>query len=400
MRRRSLQIQAGANPRELNRRARGGSTGGAVFAALLLLQAPAYSIEAPKQAPPADAPAAAPAAAITPTDETKFQQLLQRVTMFRNFRGLDIDAATIDQLARGEADKAVAALSALASQGNRDANIALVRIQHWCNTVISSRPADTQAQIARLPSEFPPERAARAAGVIEAEAEFMTRAKAGCSKARFDFGAIESRLRAAADAGDPASATELSQFVRDPAKREAMLQAAISKNYGPAMYAAATNLLIAVQRGQTTENVSKIRELLKTAGRTLPRAKVDLANCMALGCDGHPADSRTALAFGLDAARDGEPTAFLSMARMPWGRQLPRTQLLAWQYFGDRLNEAGCMGDAYIMTSLGFAQTLPALEQGQPPQVLAAAKEQAETFWKQHGERAKSENGCSSLQGP
>lgn len=367
----------------------------AVFAALLLIQTSAHSIEAPTQSPAAEPEAAAPPAQINPTDETQFQQLLQRVTTFRNFRGLDIGAETIDQIARGETDKAVASLSSSASQGNRNADIALVRIQHWCNTVSSAPQADTQAQIAKLPKEFSPERAARAAGVMKAEAEFMPRAKAGCSKARFDFGGIEARLRAAADAGDAASATELSKFVRDPAKREAMLQAAISKNYGPAMYVAATNLLVAVQRGQTTENVGKIRELLKTAGRTLPRAKVDLANCMALGCDGHPADARTALAFGLDAARDGEPTAFLSMVRMPWGRQLPRAQLLAWQYFGDRLNEAGCMGDAYVMTSLGFAQSIPALEKGQPPQMMEAAKTQAETFWKDNGERAKKENGCS-----
>lgn len=366
----------------------------AVFTALLLIQTSAHSIEAPKPAAAPEPAAEAPAAQITPTDETQFQQLLQRVTTFRNFRGLNVSPEVIDQLSRGEADKAVASLTALANQGNKNADIALVRVQHWCNTVSSARLPDTQAQIAKLPKEFSPERAARAAGVMKAEAEFIPRAKAGCQKARFDFGGIESRLRAAADAGDAASATELSKFVRDPAKREAMLQSAIAKNYGPAMYVAATNLLVAVQRGETTENVSKIRELLKTAGRTLPRAKVDLANCMALGCDGHPADTRTAMAFGLDAARDGEPTAFLSMARMPWGRQMQRTQLLAFQYFGDRLNEAGCMGDAYVMTSLGFSQTIPAIERGQPEQILEAAKTQAEQLWKDNGERAKKENGC------
>jgi hypothetical protein len=392
MSRRSCHTSAGAQRIEGTH---GGSIRSAALAALLLIQTSAHAIEAPQPPPSAEPQAEAPAAQITPTDETQFQQLLQRVTTFRNFRGLKIGAETIDQLARGEVDKAVASLGALANQGNRDADIALVRIQHWCNTVSSARPPDPQAQIARLPKEFTGERAARAAGVIKAEAEFSPRAKAGCSKARFDFGGIEARLRAAADAGDPASATELSQFVRDPARREAMLQAAMSKNYGPAMYVAATNLLVAVQRGQTTENVSKIRELLKTAGRTVPKAKLDLANCMALGCDGHPADARTALAFGLDAARDGEPTAFLSMVRMPWGRQMARTQMLAWQYFGDRLNEAGCMGDAYLLTSMGFAQSIPALEAGQPAQIVEAAKTQAETLWKDHGERAKKENGCS-----
>ena len=354
-----------------------GTLRSAALAALLFMQGVAHAIEAPKQAPPPDTPAEAPPVTVAPTDETQFQQVLQRVTLFRNLRGLNVTDQVLEQLARGEADQAVATLSTLAAQGNRQADIALVRIQHWCNTVASARPIDWQAQLPQIGKQFPPERAPRVAGLLKAEAEFSPRARAGCSRARFDFGAIESRLRAAADAGDPASATELAQFARDPAKREELLQGAISKNYAPAMYAAATNLLVAVQRGQTTENVSKIREYLKTAGRSIPKAKLDLANCMALGCDGHPADTRTAMVFGVDAARDGEPTAFLSMARMPWGRQMQRAQLLAWQYFGDRLNETGCMGDAYIATSLGFAQTIPALEKGAPPQLLEAAKTQA-----------------------
>lgn len=367
----------------------------AALTALLLLCGAAHAIEKPKQAQPSpEAPPEAPPLTIAPTDETQFQQVLQRVTLFRNLRGLNVSDQVIEQLARGEADQAVAALSTLAAQGNRQADIALVRVQHWCNTVSSARPLDWQAQLPQVGKQFPPERAPRVAGLLKAEAEFGPRAKAGCSKARFDFGGIEARLRAAADAGDPAAATELAQFARDPAKREALLESAISKNYAPAMYAAASNLLVAVQRGQTTENVGKIRELLKTAGRSIPKAKLDLANCMSLGCDGHPADTRAAMVFGVDAARDGEPTAFLSMARMPWGRQMQRVQLLAWQYFGDRLNEGGCMGDAYFATSLGFAQTIPLLEKGAPPQLLEAAKTQAEALWKDNGERAKKENGC------
>ena len=365
----------------------------AALAALLLIQVAADAIEAPKQQPAPEPPPAPPPVTVTPTDETEFQRVLQRVTTFRNLRGLKVSAEVIDQLARGDADQAVASLSGLASQGNHDANIALVRIQHWCNTVSSARP-DPQAQIAKVGKEFPPERASRVAGVIQAEAQFMARGKAACSRANFDFRGIEARLRAAADSGHAASATELSQFVRDPAQRQALLQAAISKNYAPAMYASASNLLIAVQRGQTTENVKAIRELLKTAGRSIPKAKLDLANCMALGCDGHPADTRTAQVFGLDAARDGEPTAFLSMMRMPWGRTMSRTQLLAWQYFGDRLNEAGCLGDAYIVTSLGFSQSIPMLEKGQQAQLLEAAKTQADALWKDNGARAKKENGC------
>jgi hypothetical protein len=240
----------------------------------------------------------------------------------------------------------------------------------------------------------PEQRAARVAGVMYAEVEYMQRARVACSKARFDYTGIEARLRAAAAAGDPASATELAQFLRDPAQREAMLQSAVKKNHPQAVYKVATNLLIAVQRGQTTENVSQIRELLKIAGRAIPRAKLDLANCMAVGCDGHPADALTARAFGIDAARDGEPTAFVSMVRMPWGARLPRQQMLAWQYFGDRLNEGGCMGDAFVPTTLAFGQTIALLERTASPKMLEEARQQAETLWTEHGVRAQKENGC------
>ena len=116
---------------------------------------------------------------------------------------------------------------------------------------------------------------------------------------------------------------------------------------------------------------------------------------MALGCDGHPADAPQAAQFGMDAARDGEPSAFLSMARMPWGRRLTRTQLLAWQYFGDRLNEAGCGGESYVVSSISFEQTIRALEDKQDAKFLEQARAQGEELWRDNGDRAKREQGCA-----
>jgi hypothetical protein len=358
-----------------------------------------HAIEAPKQqqteTPPAEQ---APAQEIVPTDETEFYEQLQRVAHWRSLRGLKVSQTAIDALARGEADVAVGTLSTAAAQGSEEANIALVRIQHWCSQVSSRRVPNAKEQLAKLNAVLPPERAARAAGVLQAEAAFQPRAAQGCSKANFDYGAIEDRLRDAADMGKPASATELAQFTRDPKKRDALLEAAAEKQYAPAMYIVATRRVIDVQRAERTEDVGSIRLYLKQAGRTMPKAKVDLANCMALGCDGHPADASSAQAFGVDAARDGEPTAFLSMARMPWGRRMPRAQLLAWQYFGDRLNEAGCMGDAYIMHAMGFAQAIKGLTQNADESVLTQAKQQAERLWQDSAARAMNEQGCSAKQ--
>jgi TPR repeat protein len=288
----------------------------------------------------------------------------------------------------------VATFSAQSAAGNQNANIALVRIQHWCNRVLSAQPVDSKAQLDRIAPLVSPQRLARAAGVYVAERAYMERARQGCSKAHFDFGAIEARLRAAAESGDPASATELAQFLRDPAQHQALLERAAAKNFAPAQYALATNRLIAVRKGQTTENVASIRLLLKLAGQSLSRAKVDLANCMALGCDGHPADTATAAAFGSDAARDGEPLAFVSMVQMPWGGQLTRVQILAWQYYGDKLNELGCTGDAYIPNSVAFARTLAMLEKGQDAKLLEQARAQLDTLWQQNGERARKQQGC------
>jgi TPR repeat protein len=366
------------------------------LAALLLTACVAYAIESPKPqaAPEQKQEEPPPEISVTPTDERAFYEKVQRVTAFRSLRGLRIPANVIAEIGKGNAEAAVAALSSAASQGNNEANIALVHVQHWCSAIFAQRPGDPKVQIAKLVKNQPEQRAARVAGVIYAELDYMQRAAASCRKAQFDYKGIEARLRTAAAAGDPASATELAQFLLDPAKRAEMLQSAVKKNYPPAVYKIATNLLIAVQRGQTTENVSQIRELLKIAGRTIPRAKLDLANCMAVGCDGHPADQLTARAFGIDAARDGEPTAFVSMVRMPWGARIPRPQLLAWQLFGDRLNESGCMGDQYVPSALAFGQTISMLTSVLDNEDLEETKKQLDALWQEHGARAMKENGC------
>src|SRR5690606_24049649 len=182
-------------------------------------------------------------------------------------------------------------------------------------------------------------------------------------------------------------ATELAVFTRDPARKKALLETAATKGFAPAQHILAQQRLIAVQRGETTEDVGSIRILLKQAGLSINKAKVDLANCMALGCDGHPADAAGAAAFGTDAARDGEPSAFLSMARMPWGMRMPRVQMLAWQYFGDRLSESGCVGEGYLNATMTFDQAIRALEQQLDPNGLEQARERAESLWRDHSQR-------------
>jgi hypothetical protein len=74
---------------------------------------------------------------------------------------------------------------------------------------------------------------------------------------------------------------------------------------------------------------------------------------------------------------------------------LSRAQLLAWQIFGDRLNEQGCFGDEYVGAVIAFAQTIKGLEREQDPSVLEQGRAAAATLWKDNAERVMKERGCA-----
>jgi hypothetical protein len=114
------------------------------LAVLWLAACAAYAIETPKPqaAPEEKKEEPPPEVNITPTDERAFYEKIQRVTAYRGLRGLKIPADVIADLGKGNADKAVATLTGLASQGNNDANIALVHVQHWCAAVSQQRAGD------------------------------------------------------------------------------------------------------------------------------------------------------------------------------------------------------------------------------------------------------------------
>ena len=136
------------------------------LAVLWLTAGVAQAIETPKPqaAPEEKKEAPPPELTVTPTDERAFYEKVQRVTAYRALRGLKIPASVIADLGRGDAEKAVATLSGIASQGNNEANIALVHVQHWCNAVSSQRAGDPKAQIAKLVQGQPDARAARSSG--------------------------------------------------------------------------------------------------------------------------------------------------------------------------------------------------------------------------------------------
>jgi hypothetical protein len=354
----------------------------------------AHAIEAPKGAAAPPPPVAQPAQPpeVTPTDESDLYAIMQRVSRRELLAGLKVSDEAVTALIQGKADEAVTGLTAQANRDDFEANVALVRIQRWCAGIARTN-LDSKARLSKLSTELPAERLPRAAGVLQAQESYLKTAKEACARARFDFPGIEGRLRRAAAAGNPPSATELAYFTGDPKRREELLQSAADKGYIPAIYTLAVNRLLQVQRGESTA-AATIRPLLKQALRELPDAKLDLANCMAYGCDGRPADTLNANSFGVDAARDGHAEAFASMVRLPWGERMPREQLLAWQYFGNRLNESGCLGDAYLQSVVNFSQTIQQLETNQSPELLARAKELGEKYWSDYSARAKRAQRC------
>jgi hypothetical protein len=365
---------------------------------LLLAVPPAHAIEAPSKSRPAstDSPPTEPfSAVVATTDPQTLHPQLVRTAHRQRFARLNVETSVVDAMVGGDIAGAVAQLSAKAQTNDPASNIALVRVQHWCARIPPPdrhrdvklleqlRPQLSEAEIERLQK------------LITLELKYEASALKSCQQAQFDYRLIEAQLREAADAGEPMSVTELAKLETRPARIEELLQQAASKNYAPAQYALAMHRLMAVQRGEQTQNVGTIRVLLKQAGRTLSQAKLDLANCMALGCDGHPRDVAGAVVFGLDAARDGERDAFASIARMPWAARLPMEQRLAWQYFGQRLNESGCFGEHYLQMFRVLRENVAAYEKNADTKTREEAQSIAENYWQQFGARAQREQHCS-----
>ncbi len=362
---------------------------------LALAGADATAIEAPAKSQPSPPPAAAThEQAIALSDPQALQALRVRAAHGQRLANLKIESSVIDALASGDVAKAVALLSARAETNDPPSNIALVRIQNWCSRLPPRERHRDLKLLEQLRQQLTEDEVTRLQKIVDLELNYEAAALQSCQRAQFDYRLIEAQLREAADAGEPLSVTELARIETRPERVEALLQQAVSKNYAPAQYALAMSRLVRVQRGELTQNVGTIRVLLKQAGRTLSRAKLDLANCMATGCEGHPGDADGAMVFGLDAARDGERDAFASIARMPWAARLSMEQRLAWQYFGQRLNEAGCFGENYLPMFALLRENVIAYER-----VVGAAQAQAaklaDQYWAEFASRAQREQHCS-----
>lgn len=358
--------------------------------ALAIGKPKAPPVEPPKQEQPAEPKNAN----VQPTDETAMYAQMYRVSTKQIMLELTLPEAVKQQLRDGDIDKAVDALNKLNASGDETATLALMRIARNCNRINSVASAPPVEKLDNRYDNIPPERAARILGVMKARHAKAKLLQASCVRAKFNYAEIQNQLGAAAENGKPASVVEAAKFTNDPKQRTALLEAAAAKNFLPGMYALAVDRLYAVQRGDTTENVSSIRTLLKQAAREYPTAKIQLANCMSTGCDGHPAEPANAAVFGVDAAKDGEPTAYASMAYMPWGVQFTREQLIAWQLFGDKLNEAGCFGEHYEELASQFLDTTARLEKGLPSDAVKRGHDLADQYWTQFSPRAKREQGC------
>jgi hypothetical protein len=361
---------------------------------LSLIASAASAIQSPSAPPPQKPPEAPAVINVQPADETALYTTIWRVTLKDTFRETPITDDVMQRLQADEIDTAVELLNKLADKGDENANLALVRLQKLCSAMSSLAGNANAEAMAKMVAQLPSERAARVLGMTQAQVARAKVVRDRCQRADFNFNVVGERLQRAAAAGKAASQFEASRYTNDPKQRMALLDSAVAQHYIPAMYALGAERLYAVQRGDSTENVSSIRALLKQAARDYPTAKVSLANCMALGCDGHPAEPANAAVFGVDAAKDGEPTVYVSMARMPWGVQLTREQLLGWQYFGDRLNEAGCLGQLYPTLVVQFVDIIGQLEKNQKPDVLKHGHELGDQYWTDFSARAKRQQGC------
>ena len=113
----------------------------------------AHAIEAPKPQPaPEPQPEAPPPQVnVTPTDETRFyEKAAARDALIAACAGCASRRRDREPRRAATPTRPLQRSARSAIQGNREANIALVRIQHWCNTVSQQRAGDPKAQIAKL----------------------------------------------------------------------------------------------------------------------------------------------------------------------------------------------------------------------------------------------------------
>jgi len=292
---------------------------------------------------PAGAPAPPPPADARSKDDERFVARLLAADVRSEFSGVEIDAATVARLARGEIAGVAVDLERLAQGGDANANVALSILQE-CSGTISEVLQELQVdEWRRAARDLPAERRTRIELALEARRTAAEAAARSCRDARFDRAAIAGRMRDASNNGHEASLRRLGEETTDVQARVKLWTSAAMLGHLPAQLDLAQHYrrdFVSSQR-----NGGRMRFWMDVAAKSSSAGKLLLADCQLNGCNAPP-DAQTGARLLRESAMAGDLEALEKLAEDRDNPDMALEERIAWSEYRDRLNDEGCYGAA------------------------------------------------------
>jgi hypothetical protein len=361
------------------------------------------TVPAPREAAANDdsaQPALAPGSLATAAapDLEGFANQLRRAATYEILGEIDVPRSIRALIADLDIAQAAADLEALARNNDRDANVALVRLERAClgEEPDTERSTDAaHAEAAARATKAPTQMRARIEASIAARHERIARMPAACAQARFDSRIISQRLRDAADAGHEASLWQLGNDADTETARRYWLSAAML-GFAPAQVALAQSLMSDSASGERRDR-GAMNYWLQAAAKNSPQGKLLLGECLVNACNAQPPDMAAAGQVLREAILFGVADAPTLLASIPSDDAAAPTdqEMYAFESFLERLNDFGCYGaDLYPTNALHLSDHLQQLGLRLSPSALSEAHRLADQASREHSAKARTAWHC------
>jgi len=293
---------------------------------------------------------------------------------------------------------AASALESRALAEDRDANVALARLEQACR----GEEPDTQratdrahAEVAARASKMPTAMRERIETSIAVRQERIAAMPKACAQARFDSRAISQRLRDAGATGHEASLWQLGLLADTDAARRYWLSAAML-GFVPAQVELARSLMFENSSGDRRDR-GTMNFWLQAAARSSPEGRLLLGDCLVNSCNAQPPDFVTAGRVLREAILLGVAYAPTTLASIPADDAAAPTEAELYSYnsFLQRLNDLGCYGpDLYPTNAVNMRDYSQQAEMRLSPSALDEARRTADEMWREHGAQARAAWHC------
>jgi hypothetical protein len=327
-----------------------------------------------------------------------FARQLRRVEAAAIFSGIKLPRGVEVAVAELRIADAAVVLESRALANDRDANVALARLEQACQ----GEEPDTQratdqahAQVAARVSQMPETMRDRIETSMALRQERIAALPEACAQARFDSGAISQRLRDAAASAHEASLWQLGHLVDPDSARRYWLSAAML-GFVPAQVDLARTLMYE-QTSTDRKDRGTMNFWLQAAAKNSAEGRLLLGDCLVNSCNAQPPDFTTAGQVLREAILLGVAYAPKILESIPAEDAAAPTdaELYSYNSFLQRLNDLGCYGaDLYPNNALNFSDYAHAAELRLSPSALDEARRSADEMWRQHGPQARAAWHC------